>query len=155
LFGSHGKILRVDLSTSRISQEEIPQDLFDKYLAGAGLATHYLYHEVPRGADPLGPQNELIAMTGSLTGTVAPSTGRFTWVFKSPLTGIWAQSNSAGFWGVDFKKTGFDGIIFQGIAPEPVYLVIQEDKAELRNAEHLWGKNVFEPTRLIKEELGE
>jgi len=155
LFGSHGKILRVDLSTSRISQEEIPQDLFDKYLAGAGLATHYLYHEVPRGADPLGPQNELIAMTGSLTGTVAPSTGRFTWVFKSPLTGIWAQSNSAGFWGVDFKKTGFDGIIFQGIAPEPVYLVIQEDKAELRNAEHLWGKNVFETTRLIKEDLGE
>jgi len=155
MFGSHGEILRVDLSSGRITREKVPQELFDKYLAGAGMATHYLYHDVPRGADPLGPDNELIAMTGALTGTVAPSTGRFTWVFKSPLTGIWAQSNSAGFWGVEFKKTGLDGIIFQGISPEPVYLVIEEDKAELRSAAHLWGKNVTDTTRLIKEELGE
>ncbi len=155
MFGSHGEILRVDLSSSKISREEIPQDLFGKYLAGAGMATHYLYHEVPEGADPLGPQNELIAMTGALTGTIAPSTGRFNWVFKSPLTDLWAQSNSAGFWGVEFKKTGFDGIIFRGISPEPVYLVIDEDKAQLRDASHLWGKSVSETTRLIKEELGE
>ena len=155
MFGSHGEILRVDLSRSKISREEIPQDLFDKYLAGAGMATHYLYHEVPKGAAPLGPENELIAMTGALTGTIAPSTGRFNWVFKSPLTDLWAQSNSAGFWGVEFKKTGFDGIIFRGISPEPVYLVIDEDKAQLRDASHLWGKSVPETTRLIKEELGE
>ena len=155
MFGGHGKILRVDLSQSKVSSEEIPQSLFDKFLTGAGLATHYLYHEVPRGADPLDPENELILMTGALTGTVAPSTGRFNWVFKSPLTGIWAQSNSAGFWGVDFKKTGFDGIIFQGISPKPVYLIVEEDKAELRDAGHLWGKSVSETTKLIKEELGE
>ena len=155
MFGGHGKILRVDLSQSKVSSEEIPQSLFDKFLTGAGLATHYLYHEVPRGADPLDPENELILMTGALTGTVAPSTGRFNWVFKSPLTGIWAQSNSAGFWGVDFKKTGFDGIIFQGISPKPVYLIVEEDKAELRDAGHLWGKSVSETTTLIKEELGE
>ena len=155
MYGAHGEILRVNLSEGRVSPEEIPQSLFDKYLAGAGMATHYLYHEVPRGADPLGPENELIAMTGSLTGTTAPSTGRFTWVFKSPLTNIWAQSNAAGFWGVDFKKTGFDGIIFEGASPRPVYLAIDEGKAELRDARHLWGKSVSETTRLIKEELGE
>jgi len=155
MFGGHGKILRVNLSESKVSQEEIPESLFDKFLTGAGLATHYLYHDVPKGADPLGPENELIAMTGPLTGATAPSTGRYTWVFKSPLTGIWAQSNVGGFWGVDFKKTGFDGIIFQGISPEPVYLVIEDDKAELRDAKHLWGKSVSETTKLIKEELGE
>ena len=155
MYGSHGKILRVDLAKARVSQEAIPQDLFDKYLAGAALASHYLYREVPKGADPLGAENKLIAMTGSLTGTIAPSTGRFAWVFKSPLTDIWAQSNSAGFWGVDFKKTGFDGIIFEGVSPDPVYLVVEEDKAELRSAEHLWGKSVSETTKLIKEELGD
>ena len=154
MFGAHGKLLRVDLSESKVSQEEIPEKLFDQYLAGAGLATHYLYNEVPKGADPLGPENELILMTGALTGTFAPSTGRFNWVFKSPLTGIWAQSNSAGFWGVRFKKTGFDGIIFQGISPEPVYLVVEEDKAELRDASHLWGKSVSETAKLLEEELG-
>jgi aldehyde:ferredoxin oxidoreductase len=158
MFGGHGKILRVNLSESKVSQEEIPESLFDKFLTGAGLATHYLYHDVPKGADPLGPENELnelLLMPGALTGTTAPSTGRFNWVFKSPLTGIWGQSNSAGFWGVDFKKTGFDGIIFQGASPKPVYLVIEEDKAELRDADHLWGKSVSETTKLIKEELGE
>jgi aldehyde:ferredoxin oxidoreductase len=155
MYGSHGEILRIDLSSSRITREAIPQELFDKYLAGAGMATHYLYHEVPKGAEPLGPQNKLIAMTGALTGTVAPSTGRFNWVFKSPLTDLWAQSNSAGFWGVEFKKTGFDGIIFEGVSPEPVYLVIDQDKVEIRNAAHLWGKSVSETTELIKQELGQ
>ena len=155
MYGAHGRILRVNLSESKISHEEIPQVLFDKFLTGAGLATHYLYREVPKGADPLGPQNELILMTGTLTGTYAPSMGRFNWVFKSPLTGLWAQSNSAGFWGVDFKKTGFDGIIFQGISSKPVYLVITEDKAELLDAQHLWGKGVVETTEMIKKDLGE
>ena len=155
MYGGHGKLLRVDLSNSTVQEEEIPQELFDKYLTGAGLATHYLYHDVPKGAEPLGPDNELILMTGALTGTVAPSTGRFNWVFKSPLTGLWAQSNSAGFWGVDFKRTGYDGIIFRGASEKPVYLVITEDKAEIRDASHLWGNSVTETTRIIKEELGD
>src|SRR4030042_1515076 len=138
MFGYHGKILRVELSSAKISEEEIPAHLLNLFLAGAGLATHYLYNEVPKGADPLGPQNELIAMTGPLTGTIAPSTGRYNGVFKSPLNGIWAQSNSGGFWGVDFRKTGFDGIIFQGISPKPVYLIIDQGKQVLKDAAHLW-----------------
>lgn len=155
MFGGHGKLLRVNLSESKISEEEIPQDLFDKFLTGAGLATHYLYHEVPKGAEPLGPENELIFMSGAITGAQAPSTGRYNVVFKSPLTGIWAQSNVGGFWGVDFKRTGFDGIIFQGISPEPVYLVIEEGGAELRDAKHLWGESVSQTTLQIKKELGD
>lgn len=155
MFGCHGKILRVNLSDYKVSGGELPEGVVRKFLGGAGVATRYLYDEVPKGADPLGPENELIFMTGSLTGTVSPSTGRYSVVFKSPLTDIWGQSNSAGFWGVDLKKTGFDGVIFQGISAKPVYLVIEEDKAELRDAGHLWGKSVSESTRLIKAEMGE
>jgi len=155
VFGCHGKILRVNLSESRVSPEDLPEDMVRKFLAGAGLATKYLWDEVPKGADPLGPDNELIFMTGILTGTASPSSGRYSVVYKSPLTGIWGQSNSAGYWGSDFKHTGFDGIIFQGVSPKPVYLVIEEDKAELRDAGNIWGKSVSETTRLIKAELGE
>lgn len=155
MFGYHGKILRVDLTKGSISEEDIPPNLLELFLTGAGLATHYLFKEVPPGADPLGPENRLIAMTGTLTGTIAPSTGRYNWVFKSPLTGIWAQANSGGFWGVDFRKTGFDGIIFQGISPQPVYLVIDNGKAELKDAGHLWGKTVSETTGIIQQELGD
>lgn len=155
MFGAHGKILRVDLSEAKISQEEFSESLLRKYLGGAGLATKYLWDETKKGADPLGLDSELIFMTGALTGTVSPSTGRYSVVAKSPLTGFWGQANSAGYWGVDFKKTGFDGIIFQGISPEPVYLVIDGARAELRSAKQLWSKRVSETTQLIKAEVGE
>ncbi len=152
--GYHGKLLRVNLSQGSITEEEIPENMHRKYLGGAGLATKYLWDEVPKGADPLGPDNKLIFMAGSLTGVVAPSTGRFSVVAKSPQTGIWGQANSGGRWGVDFKKCGYDGIIFEGISPKPVCLVVEDNKAELKDAEHLWGKNVPETTGLLKEELG-
>lgn len=155
MFGYHGKILRVNLSDSKVSLEELPESVVRKFLGGAGVATKYLWDSVSKGADPLGPENVLIFMTGALTGAAAPSTGRYSVVFKSPLTSIWGQANSAGYWGADFKKTGFDGLIFQGISPKPVYLVVTDDKAELRDASHLWGKSVSETTRLIKTELGE
>ncbi|MDY6796354.1 MAG: aldehyde ferredoxin oxidoreductase family protein [Actinomycetota bacterium] len=154
MFGFHGKLLRVNLSDGVISQESIDEGLFRRFMGGAGVATMYLWEEVPQGADPLGPENELIFMTGSLTGATAPSTGRYSVVFKSPLTGIWGQANSAGFWGVSLKKTGFDGIIFEGISPEPVYLVVTDDEGELRDASHLWGKDVADTTDSIREELG-
>jgi len=154
IYGSFGRLLRVNLSEGKVSQEDIPENLIDKFLSGAGLATYYLYRETPKGADPLGSENRLVLMAGTLTGTVAPSTGRYNWVFKSPLTGFWAQSNVGGFFGVDFKRTGFDGIIFEGISQEPVYLLVEEDKAELRDAKHLWGKSVSKTTELLKEELG-
>jgi aldehyde:ferredoxin oxidoreductase len=94
-------------------------------------------------------------MTGPLTGTESPSAGRYSVVAKSPLTGFWGEANSGGNWGVHLKGSGVDGIIFKGISPEPVYLVIDEGKAELRDAKNLWGKSVSETDRLIKEELGE
>ena len=153
--GLWGKILRVDLARSEIKEEDIPEDWARKFLGGRGLGTRYLIEDVKKGVDPLGPENELIFMTGPLTGTASPSAGRYTVVGKSPLTGTWGEANSGGYWGMSFKGNGIDGNIFQGIASKPVYLVIDEGKAELRDAEHIWGKNVWETTRIIKEDLGE
>lgn len=152
--GCHGKILRVNLSSGLISEEMVPESIHKKYLGGAGLATKYLWDEVPAGADPLGPENRLIFMAGSLTGVVAPSTGRFSVVAKSPQTGIWGQANSGGRWGVEFKRCGYDGIIFEGKAEKPVYLLIEDNKAELKDAGELWGLNVSETTRQIRDEVG-
>jgi aldehyde:ferredoxin oxidoreductase len=155
MYGYMGKILRVDLANGNITEEFPDEQTLKMFLGGAALATKYLFNELKTGIDPLGPENKLIFMTGPLTGTPSPSTGRYSVVAKSPLTGIWGQANSAGFWGRDFKRSGFDGVIFEGVSPKPVYLVTNEGKYELRDASHLWGKNTSETTRLIKEELGE
>lgn len=93
-----GKILRVDLSSSKISEENLSEDACKMFLGGSGLATKYLFDEVPKSADPLGPDNALIFMTGPLTGTASPSAGRYSVVTKSPLTGFWGQANSGGNW---------------------------------------------------------
>ena len=153
-FGFIGKILRVDLSEGKISEEEIGEDLARRYIGGVGIATKYLYDEVPKGADPLGPENLLIFMTGPLTGTASASASRYSAVTKSPLTGIWGQGNSGGSFGPALKRSGYDGIIFQGISSKPVYLKIEDGKAELRDARYLWGKTVPEAEDLIQEELG-
>ena len=155
MFGYMGKILRVNLTTGTISEEIPDENDLKMYLGGAGLATKFLFDEVPKGSNPLGPENKLIFMTGPMTGTSSPSTGRFSVVSKSPLTGFWGQANSGGFWGRDLKRSGFDGIIFEGISEKPVYLVTDNGKTELRDASDLWGKNTSETTRIIKESLGE
>ncbi|MGQ9624174.1 MAG: aldehyde ferredoxin oxidoreductase family protein [Candidatus Bathycorpusculaceae bacterium] len=155
MFGYMGKILRVNLSTAKITEEFPDENTLKMFLGGSGLATKYLFEEVRKGVDPLGPENKLIFMTGPLTGTPSPSTGRYSVVAKSPLTGFWGQANSAGFWGTAFKRSGFDGAIFEGISPKPVYLATDNGKAELRDAKEIWGKNTSETTRLIKSELGE
>ena len=96
MYGFMGKILRVNLTDGNISVEDLPQEWSRDYLGGAGLATKYLYEEVPKGADPLGPENKLMIMVGPLTGTVSPSAGRADVVAKSPLTGIWGHANTGG-----------------------------------------------------------
>lgn len=155
MFGLMGKILRVNLAERKISEEEIPEEIAKKFLGGRGIAGKYLFDEVKPGIDPLGPENKLIFMSGLLTGTPSPSAARYSVVAKSPLTNIWAQSNSGGRWGVDLKHSGFDGIIFEGISKKPTYLVIDDGKAELRDAVDFWGKNVSETTRMLKKTLGE
>ncbi|MBE9473714.1 MAG: aldehyde ferredoxin oxidoreductase family protein [Chloroflexi bacterium] len=150
-YGFMGKILRVNLSAGELSTEPINQEWTRKYLGGAGLATRYLYDEMPAGADPLGPDNPLIFMTGLLTGTASASASRYSVVSKSPQTGIWGQANSGGSFGPALKRSGYDGVIFEGISPRPVYLKIVAGQAELCDADHLWGKTVPETEDAIQD----
>ncbi|MHA2461386.1 MAG: aldehyde ferredoxin oxidoreductase C-terminal domain-containing protein [Candidatus Thorarchaeota archaeon] len=154
MHGYMGKILRINLTTSTITEEFPDDETLRKYLGGSGLATKILFEETEPGIDPLGPENKLIFMTGPLTGTNSPSTGRYSVVTKAPLTNGWGQANSAGFWGRDFKRSGFDGVIFEGIAPKPVYLLTEDGKAELVDAKEIWGKNTSETTRILREKHG-
>jgi aldehyde:ferredoxin oxidoreductase len=145
-----GKILRVNLSKGSISEEDIPQDWLRDYLGGGGLATRYLYTQTPGGADPLGPENVLIFMSGLLTGTASASASRYSVVAKSPQTGIWGHANSGGTFGPALRRSGFDGIIFEGQSPKPVYLTIINGEAELHDAGYLWGKSVPETEDLLQ-----
>ena len=147
--------LDINLTDGTIEKSELSKEFCRDWVGGYGFGAKVLWDELEPGIDPLGPENKLIFMTGPLTGTPSPSTGRYSVVAKSPLTGIWGQANSAGFWGRDLKRSGFDGVIFEGISSKPVYLVTEDGKAELRDAGHLWGKNTSDTTKIIREELGE
>jgi len=148
-----GKILHVDLSRGQVSSEEINWQWAKSYLGGAGLATRYLFDLAPPGVDPLGPDNPLIFMTGPLTGTSSASASRYSVVARSPQTGLWGQANSGGSFGPALKRSGYDGIIFEGISPTPVYLQIIDGQAELRPASHLWGKTVPETEAALQAEI--
>jgi len=120
------------------------------YLGSRGLAAKYLTEEVDPKCDALGPDNKLIMGTGPLTGTMASTGGRYTVSCKSPLTGAIACSNSGGFFGAEMKFAGWDMLILEGKSEKPVYLLIQDDKAELRSAEHLWGKTAWETDDMLR-----
>lgn len=149
-----GKILRVNLTDKSIKQEALSEKDARRFLGGNGLATWYLFNELPRGVDPLGPENKIIYMSGPLTGTMSPSSGRFSAVTKSPLTGLWGSANSGGRWGLDLKRSGYDGIIIEGVSEDPVYIIIDDGLCELRDADHLWGLNVKQTTKILKQQHG-
>ena len=148
------KILRVNLSQGETSQEDLRMDWAEEFLGGSGLAARYYLDEVLAHTDPYGEENKLIFMTGMLTGTPSASASRYSVVARSPLTGMLGYANSGGDFGPMLRRSGFDGIIFEGISPNPVFLTISEGKAELRDASHLWGLSVPETDDLVKEEIG-
>ena len=151
----HGKILRVNLATKKIISEDLSKDLAKKYIGGRGLGTKIFSDEVDPKVDAFSPENKLIFATGALTYTIAPTGGRYMVITKSPLTGTIASSNSGGFFGYKFKSTGYDILILEDKAEKPCYLYIDDDKAELRDAAHLWGKDTHETTDILMEEIGE
>jgi len=152
MFGWTGKIIRVNLTDKSIKIESLNMKDAYMYLGGRGLGTKIIMDEVDPKVDPLSPENKLIFMTGPLTGTLAACSGRYEVVAKAPLTGTIGAANSGGHFGPELKFAGYDGIIFEGKAEKPVYLWVNDDKIELRSAEHLWGKNTFETTdELLKE----
>jgi len=150
-----GKVLRVNLSTGKISTEDLNMENAKKYLGGRGLGSKMLLDEVDPKIDALSPENKLIVITGALTGTAVPTGGRYMVVTKSPLTGAIACSNSGGYWGPEFKNCGYDALIVEGKADKPVYLSIVDDHVEIKDAAHVWGKLVEESTDILAKESPE
>ena len=153
--GYHGKILRVNLTDGAITVEEPKDIVYRRYMGGGGLASYFMLREMKPGIDPLGPENMLIFMTSVLGAGQLSGTNRFTAAAKSPLTNGFGESEAGGYWGPELKATGFDGIIVTGKSEKPVYLYITDEKAELRDASHLWGKITDEVQDTIIEETGE
>jgi aldehyde:ferredoxin oxidoreductase len=144
------KILRVNLTAGTCKDEPLRMDWAMKYLGQRGLATKYFVEETDPRVDPLAPENKMIMTTGPLTGTCASTAGRYSVVTKGALTGAIACSNSGGFFGNEMKNAGYDMIIFEGCSPKPVYLFLQNDRAELLDAGEIWGKGTWDTEDWIK-----
>lgn len=149
--GYMGKILRVDLSAGKIWDEPINAAFAQSFVGGSGLAARYLYDLVEREIDPLSPQNPLIFMTGPLVGTAMPSASRFSVCAISPLTRIWGEANSGGYFGNDLRAAGYDGVICEGRAERPVWLAIVDGQVSLHPADELWGLDSYETQERIRE----
>jgi len=148
-----GKILRVNLWEERVKEEVLPEEVLKKWIGGRGLGVYLMLKEVDPKINPFSPANKLLILTGPLTGTAAPSSGRWCSVTKSPLTNTIHDSHSGGKFGPELKFAGYDAIIIEGAAEKPVYLWIYDGKAELRDARHLWGKDTHTTTDMIIEEM--
>ncbi len=143
------KVMRVNLTEGKVSEEPLNMEWAQQYLGQRGLASKYLFEEIDPKCDALGPDNKLIFTTGPLTGTMASTGGRYSVVTKSPLTGAIACSNSGGFLGPELKFAGWDMIIFEGKSPKPVFLLVQNDHAELVDASEIWGKSVWQADKIL------
>ncbi|MFX0033983.1 MAG: aldehyde ferredoxin oxidoreductase family protein [Promethearchaeota archaeon] len=152
--GFIGKLLRVDLTNNKISEESLNEEIAKEFLGGSGYCARYLYDRIDKGIDPLSPENILMIMTGPLCGSNAPTSGRFSICAKSPYTGIWGESICGGFFGPELRKAGYDGIIITGSSENPVFLEITDNKAEIKDASFIWGKGTFETTQILKENSG-
>ena len=145
-----GKILWVDLSKKQIKEEALDEKMGRDFLGGYGLGARILFSRQKAGVDPLGPDAILGLVTGVLTGTDAMGGSRYVMVGKSPLTGGWGDANSGGNVGPYLKFAGYDAVFFTGISSKPVYLLIDNGKAELKDAGKLWGKDYLRDTGYIK-----
>jgi len=152
-YGYNGKILHVDLTKGELSVEEPEEAFYRKYLGGSAMGMHYILRDMPKGADPLGPENVLTLMAGVTTGAPISGQSRLNANAKSPISGGIGDSQSGGFFPAELKFAGFDGIVIKGKSPKPVYLAVVEGKAELRDAAHLMGKKTGEVDDIIHAEV--
>jgi aldehyde:ferredoxin oxidoreductase len=152
--GYMGKMLFADLSKHELKDEILDERLCRQFIGGYGIGARVLFSRQKAGVDPLGPDNILGILTGPFTGTQALSGTKHTVVGKSPLTGGWGDANSGGYFGAFLKYAGYDALFFLGVSEKPVYLFIDNGKAELRDATHLWGKDTRQTEEILKSELG-
>lgn len=147
--------LRISLSDNSVKCERVSEKLFEDYLGGVGYAAKVLYEELEPGINPLGRENKIIFATGPLTSYQVPGGGSIEICFKSPLTNGWGEARCGGNFGPDLKRAGYDYIIFEGKSPNPVYIYINDDKIEFKDASHLMGRMVSEKIKIIRKELNE
>lgn len=138
--GYAGKTLRIDLTKGKIIKETQSKPKLEKYLGGRGVDAKILFDELKPNINPLHSDNVLCISTGPITGLLGPTTGRINVATKSPLTDIYGNSNAGSDWGPELKYAGYDNIIIKGRAPKPVYLCIDDEHVELKDAAHLWGR---------------
>jgi aldehyde:ferredoxin oxidoreductase len=154
LHGYAGKLLSVDLTRGKVKSILLHPEYAKQYIGGSGYACKIISERLDFSTDSLSPSNILVFMTGPLTGTLAPCTGRHVVCARSPLTGFWGESNSGGLFGAELKFSGFDGIIIEGKSNKPSMICIESGKGELVPAKHLWGLNTEETQVTIKQEQG-
>ncbi|WP_339104747.1 aldehyde ferredoxin oxidoreductase family protein [Haloterrigena salinisoli] len=152
LGGFQDNVARIDLSDEEVNYESIDDEDAEKYIGARGLGVKYVFEQGP-DVDPLGPDNLLAFMNGPLSGTQVTMSGRIAVCTKSPLTGTVTDSHHGGWSGARLKWAGFDGLLFEGQADEPVYAVVEDGEVELRDASHLWGKGVHETRDIIEDEV--
>ncbi|MFC2071256.1 aldehyde ferredoxin oxidoreductase family protein [Chloroflexota bacterium] len=153
--GYNGRVLRIDLSSGKLTTEEYPDNFYRQYFGGEGFIGYFLVKELPQGVEPLSPDNKLIFAAGPLTGVPAGGCGRHSVGAKSPLTGGFGEADSGGYWGAELKMAGFDAVIVEGRAEKPVYVFIEDGEVSLKNADHLWGMKALECQNTIRKELGD
>jgi aldehyde:ferredoxin oxidoreductase len=154
-FGYLGKILHVDLTNGRLDVESPDEAFYRKYMGGSAMGVYYVLRDVPKGADPLGPENVLTLFTSVTTGTAISGQSRINANAKSPLSGAIGDSQAGGYFPAELKFAGFDGIVIKGKSPAPVYLSIIDGKAELHDAAHLMGKITGEVQNSLKKDLAD
>jgi aldehyde:ferredoxin oxidoreductase len=155
MYGFHGRLLHVDLTTGGYSWQDLTESRLRAFLGGIGLGTSLLYDFAPPGVEPFSPLNPLIFASAPLVGTGLTTTAKFAVVTKSPLTGFIADSLSSSFFALELKRAGLDALVITGRAPSPVYLSVSNEKVQLREAAHLRGKSANETEALIRSELGD
>jgi aldehyde:ferredoxin oxidoreductase len=153
--GYTGKILRIDLSHNDVKIENVADEVYKDYIGGAGLVTYFLFNELAKNIDPLGPDNKLVFATGPVTGVALPGGARHCIGAKSPLSNTLAKSEAGGFWGAELKFAGFDVLIVEGKADKPVYIYIEDNNVQIKSAVSLWGFPTKETQEQIREELGQ
>lgn len=154
LCGYNGRILLIDLGEQRTWVTEPPVEFYRRYAGGGLMAAYYLLNETGPGVDPLGPGNLLCFFSSIIAGVRAPGLARFTVAAKSPLTGGIGEARCEGLWGIKLKESGYDGIICYGVSEKPVALVVDNGRAKLVEASHLWGKTVGETTDVLEQKYG-
>jgi aldehyde:ferredoxin oxidoreductase len=154
LGGYANKFAWIDLTAGKVEYKPVPEDLARKYIGGRGLGVKFVFDNGPT-VDPLSPDNILCFMNGPLTGSEANMSGRMAVVTKSPLTGTITDSHHGGWSAARLRWAGYDGLIFKGKAPKPVYVYIHDDKLEILDAKDVWGKGVHDTIKYFKDKYGE